>query len=55
MTKQEREAKIKRIEKAIRTLDEVHSDFYEALSWEQRCKIRSAKDPLEFALKFHRA
>jgi hypothetical protein len=55
MTKKERTAKIKRIEKAIQTVDEVLADFYDILSFEQRCKLREVKNPLDFALKFHRA
>ena len=55
MTKKERESKIKRIENALKTIDEVQGDFWEVLSFEQRCDLRSAKRPLKFALKFHKA
>jgi len=55
MTKKERTAKTKRIEKAIETLCEVESDFWECFTIEQRCALREAKRPLEYALKFHKA
>jgi len=54
MTRQEKTARAKRIQRAIKTIKETEKELWDVLGWDRRGEIRGAIRPLEFAAEYYK-